>query len=314
VRRALECELLDAKHRVAERPELRVDEGLMTPLGATPLDLALTVRYAAITTRSAIQEHLDIFLGRELPLQVFAQACLVARDDEIVPSDDRHTTIFHDPPRRSRSAEPSERSFFPPGFLGKPAGVPPLLPGVFRKVKIPVLGPNLSRIGRVVRGARATPLLAQATLGPNRPRGPRYNIQKLLSGESRRPGSAGGVLDPAVGADDDRPALPLARQANELVVGRVGRAGEDRPDPPMRRAAAGHPRPVEDHRELVARVAVSARQQVKERPPSGLEAFGLAGTKIRLAPDDVVAVDEPAHGLSIPRPTGRKGDSWTNRR
>jgi hypothetical protein len=82
----------------------------------------------------------------------------------------------------------------------------------------------------------------------------------------------------------------------------------------MRRAGAVHPRPVEDHRELVARVAVSARQQVKERPPAGLEALGLAGPKIRLAPDNVVAVDEPTHVLSIPCPTGREGDSWTSRR
>src|SRR5262245_49581372 len=98
-RRSLERELLDAEHRVAERPELSVDEGLMAPLGAAPLaGVTVTVRYASITTGSAIQEHLDILLRRELPLQVFAQACLVARNDEIVSSDDRHTTIFHDSP------------------------------------------------------------------------------------------------------------------------------------------------------------------------------------------------------------------------
>src|SRR5262245_27024335 len=148
----------------------------MAPLGAAPLaGVTLTVRYASITTGSAIQEHLDIFLGRELALQVFAQACLVARDDEIVPSDDRHTTtIFHDPPGRSRSAKPSERSFFPPGFLGKPPRVSALFPGGFRKLGILVLGPNLRRIGRVVRRTGATPRLCQATLGPGRPRGPRF--------------------------------------------------------------------------------------------------------------------------------------------
>src|SRR4029450_4326042 len=50
-RRGLERELLDAEHRVAERPELGVDEGLLAPLGAAPLaDVAHTVRYATITT------------------------------------------------------------------------------------------------------------------------------------------------------------------------------------------------------------------------------------------------------------------------
>src|SRR4030095_8231744 len=133
----LKRELLDAEHRVAERPELGVDKWLMAPLGAAPLDsVALTVRYAPITTQSAIQEHLDVFFGRELPLQVFAQACLVARDDEIVSSDDRHTTIFHDSPDRSRLAKPSEGAPFPPGFFGKPAGVASLFPRGFRKVGI----------------------------------------------------------------------------------------------------------------------------------------------------------------------------------
>src|SRR5512138_2596266 len=63
VRWALGGELLDAEHRVAERPELRIDERLMAPLGAAPLDsVARAAHNAPITTRSAIQEHLDIFL------------------------------------------------------------------------------------------------------------------------------------------------------------------------------------------------------------------------------------------------------------
>ena len=139
-------QLLDAEHRVAERPELSVDERLMAPLGATPLDdVALTVRCAPIATRPAIQEHLDIFLGRELALQVFAQACLVARDDEIVSSEDRHTTIFHDSESRSRLAKPSEGAPFPPGFFGKPAGVASLFTRGFRKVWIGVLEDGLVR-------------------------------------------------------------------------------------------------------------------------------------------------------------------------
>src|SRR5262249_51306897 len=230
----LERELLDAEHCVAERPELGVDERLMAPLGATPLDVALTVRYAPITTRSAIQEHLDIFLGRELPLQVFAQACLVARDDEIVSSENRHTTIFHDSRGRSRSAKPSEGAPFPPGFFGKPARIASLFPRGFRKLGAGLFGPKLRRIGRVVRGVGARPLLRQATLGPSRPLGPRYNqsVQKPLRCEDSRPGPTGRVLDPAVGADDDRTTLPLPRQAHELVVGSVGWAREDHADPP----------------------------------------------------------------------------------
>ena len=59
---------------------------------------------------------------------------------------------------------------------------------------------------------------------------------------------------------------------------------------------------------------MSTCQKMQERPPSGLEALGLAGPEIRFAPDDVVAVDEPPHVLSITRPTAREGDSWTTRR
>jgi hypothetical protein len=51
-----------------------------------------------------------------------------------VSSDDRHTTIFHDSPGRSRLAEPSERPALPPGFFGKSAGISALFPGVFRNI------------------------------------------------------------------------------------------------------------------------------------------------------------------------------------
>src|SRR4030095_1997006 len=325
----LKRELLDAEHRVAERPELGVDKWLMAPLGAAPLDsVALTVRYAPITTQSALQEHLDVFFGRELPLQVFAQACLVARDDEIVSSDDRHTTIFHDSPDRSRLAEPSERPSLPPGFFGKPAGVSPLLPRGFRKLGIfcsgvleaglvrgwPEKGAAWLRACGQPFGAAWLRACGQPFRAGGHPLGwCGQGVQKALGGEGGGARPAGRVLDPRGGAADARAAPPLPRQAHELVVGGVGRPREDRPDPPLGGRAAGDPRSVEDHRELVARIAVSARQQMQERPPSGLEALGLVGPEIRLAPDDVVAVDEPPHVFSIPRPTAREGDSWQSR-
>src|SRR5262245_20078631 len=162
----------------------------MAPLGAAPLDdVALTVRYAPITTRSAIEEHLDVFLGRELPLQVFAQTCLVARDDEIVSSDDRHTTIFHDSPGRSRLAEPSERPSLPPGFFGKPAGVSALFPRGFRKLGV--------FCNRVLESFR--PAWLRACGQPFRSCFQRF--QETLGGEGGGAGPAGRVLDPPVGGE-----------------------------------------------------------------------------------------------------------------
>ena len=89
--------LLDAKHGVAERPELSVDERLMTPVGGSPIDgVSTAVCHAPVATGSAIQEDGDVFLRRELPDEVFAQARLVARDNEVVPGHDDHGGIFHE--------------------------------------------------------------------------------------------------------------------------------------------------------------------------------------------------------------------------
>ncbi len=80
-----ELGLLDAEHGVAEGPQLRVDERLMAPVGASPLDgVPVWLGHAAVTTGSTIQEDRDVFFGLELPCEVVAQAGLLTRDDEVV--------------------------------------------------------------------------------------------------------------------------------------------------------------------------------------------------------------------------------------
>ena len=89
--------LLDAEHGVAERSELGVDEGLMTPVGGSPIDgVSIAVCHAPVLTRSAVQEDRDVSLGFELPGEVFAQARLVARHDVVVSAHDGHGNIFHE--------------------------------------------------------------------------------------------------------------------------------------------------------------------------------------------------------------------------
>jgi hypothetical protein len=89
--------LLEAEHGVAERSELGVDEGLMAPVGGSPIDgVSIAVCRAPVATGSAVQEDRDVFLGFELPDEVFAQARLVARHDEVVSGQDGHGNIFHE--------------------------------------------------------------------------------------------------------------------------------------------------------------------------------------------------------------------------
>src|SRR5689334_20896387 len=55
-------ELLDAEHGVAEGPQLRVDERLMTPIAVPALDgVPVGFGRAAVAPGSAIQEDLDVF-------------------------------------------------------------------------------------------------------------------------------------------------------------------------------------------------------------------------------------------------------------
>src|SRR5262249_39609103 len=77
---------------------------------------------------------------------------------------------------------------------------------------------------------------------------------------------------------------------------------EDADSPARRRRAAGPPRSVEDHGEAVLMSPAGSREQMKERPPSRFEALGLARPQLRIAPDHVVAVDEPPHERRSPPP------------
>src|SRR5437879_12547944 len=61
-----------------------------------PAGVPVGLGHAVVTTGSAIQEDLDVFLGLELTREVLAQAGLVARDDEIVSSHDCHIAILHE--------------------------------------------------------------------------------------------------------------------------------------------------------------------------------------------------------------------------
>src|SRR6266498_2697343 len=69
----------------------------MAPLCASALDgVPVAIDGAAVATGSAVHEDLDVFLGRELSCQVFAQAGLVARHDEVVSGHNGHSSIFHE--------------------------------------------------------------------------------------------------------------------------------------------------------------------------------------------------------------------------
>src|SRR2546422_2895380 len=69
----------------------------MAPLGVSALDgVPVAIYRPAVTTGSAVQEDLDVFLGRELSCEVFAQAGLVARHDEVVSGHNGHSCIFHE--------------------------------------------------------------------------------------------------------------------------------------------------------------------------------------------------------------------------
>src|SRR6185503_13995431 len=72
--------LLDAEHGVAERLQLSVDERLMAAVAAPPVDgLPVGLGHAAVTTRTAIQEDLDVLFRLELAREVLAEADLVSR-------------------------------------------------------------------------------------------------------------------------------------------------------------------------------------------------------------------------------------------
>src|SRR6185503_11326 len=89
--------LLDAEHGVAERLQLSVDERLMAAVAAPPVDgLPVGLGHAAVTTRTAIQEDLDVLFRLELAREVLAEADLVSRDDEVVPGHERHMTILYE--------------------------------------------------------------------------------------------------------------------------------------------------------------------------------------------------------------------------
>src|SRR4030095_39801 len=100
-------------------------------------------------------------------------------------------------------------------------------------------------------------------------------------------------------AAHSRGSLPRAGERDWLVVGRHGRPREDHADLSLRRRAPGNPGTVEHNGELVARLAVSSRQVVNQRPPAGLEALALAHSTLGGTPDNVVAIDEPAHCLAV---------------
>src|SRR2546428_13202902 len=69
----------------------------MAPLGASALDgVPVAIYDPAVATGSAVQEDLDVSLGRELSYEVFAEAGLVARHDEVVSGQNGHTSIFHE--------------------------------------------------------------------------------------------------------------------------------------------------------------------------------------------------------------------------
>src|SRR5262249_10317828 len=90
-------ELLDAEHRVAEGPQLRVDERLVAAIAAPALDgVPVGFGRAAVTSGSAIQEDLDVLFGRELASEVLAETDLVASHDEVVPGHDCHSAIFYE--------------------------------------------------------------------------------------------------------------------------------------------------------------------------------------------------------------------------
>src|SRR5262249_46397602 len=59
-------------------------------------------------------------------------------------------------------------------------------------------------------------------------------------------------------------------------------------------AAVGPP-PAQHRGDPGAWRAGGSREQRRDRPPSRLEALGLARLQLGVAPDDVVAVDEPPH-------------------
>src|SRR2546428_2092433 len=69
----------------------------MAPLGASALDgVPVAIYGPAVATGSAVHEDLDVFLGRELSCEAFAQAGLVARHDEVVSGHKSHRSIFHE--------------------------------------------------------------------------------------------------------------------------------------------------------------------------------------------------------------------------
>src|SRR2546422_5184863 len=69
----------------------------MAPLGASALDgVPVAIYDPAVATGSAVQEDLDVSLGRELSYEVFAEAGLVARHDEVVSGHNGHRSIFHE--------------------------------------------------------------------------------------------------------------------------------------------------------------------------------------------------------------------------
>src|SRR2546426_2763285 len=69
----------------------------MAPLGASALDgVPVAIYDPAVATGSAVQEDLDVSLGRELSYEGFAEAGLVARHDEVVSGHNGHRRIFHE--------------------------------------------------------------------------------------------------------------------------------------------------------------------------------------------------------------------------
>src|SRR5258705_13115928 len=191
--------------------------------------------------------------------------------------------------RGSRLTEASEGSSGLSRFLGKAPGVTALLPPrLFVKIVL--------RFGRI-RARRAFRNFER--------------FQKLRGRQHRAPGPAGGVLDLPIGADDDGAVSQLPREPHQLIVGRQRRAREEHANASRRRRAAGQTGPVEHNREIVPRGAGGPPDESHERSPSRFHALGLSSPEVGIAPDDVVAIDEPPHGASILFSPSIRNDPWT---
>src|SRR3989442_5855000 len=120
-------------------------------------------------------------------------------------------------------------------------------------------------------------------------------FQKLVGADDGAAGAARCVPHRPVGGHDRRARAELAREPCQHVVGLFGRAREDHFHLTSRRRRAGGGSAIEDDREPVAPCPRGPRAEADKSRPPGLEALRLLGPEVRVATDDVIAVDEPAH-------------------